>query len=173
MTPQQPLTCADFACLYRAHFAMVKRRAKQLLGCEHLAGDVAQDVFIKFLKYLSKEPDVKNVAGLLYKMAGHSALEKLQEQKRLCLTDDDDRVPDSAPLAHGDHVDLVRVLGQVEPEEALVACYYFVDGHSQEHIAVKLGISRRTVERRLESFTENAQRLVAPVAARQALASIA
>lgn len=156
---RQRVTCADLARIYQERIAMVRRRARQLGLCEYAAEDVAQDVFVKFLKYLQNEPDVENVAGLLYRMATQSAVERLQEGKRtVCMSRES--ADDGGAVLRDQHLDVLRVLERVREEDALVACYYFVDGHSQERIAAELGMSRRTVERRLDSFTACAQKLV-------------
>lgn len=162
-------TSADFARIYTERLAMVRRRAKQLVLNDQLAEDVAQDVFLKFLKYLQTHPDVKNVGGLLYRMATQAAVEKLHEGRRAASLERavDTRVSGST-VTHEQHLDVLRVLNRVSNDEALVACYYFVDGHSQERIAAELGMSRRTVERRLDSFTAYAQKLVGAAARKDA-----
>lgn len=163
-----PLTAADFARIYRERIAMVRRRAKQLVLHDHLADDVAQDVFLKFLKYLQTQHEVKNVGGLLYRMATQASIEKLQESKRAATMERQADVTPSQSVSQEQHMDVWRVLSRVSSDEALVACYYFVDGHSQEHIAEELGMSRRTVERRLDSFTACAQKLIGATARKDA-----
>jgi RNA polymerase sigma-70 factor (ECF subfamily) len=80
------------------------------------------------------------------------------------LAEDLDVVPDARgdrPDAYPDRQLAQAVLSRFDGETQAVAVGVLVDGMEHEEIAAVLGISRRTVSRKLSRFLENARKFIA------------
>ncbi len=150
----------EIAAIYRRHIVMVRRRAGRLLS-PAAAEDVAQEAFIRYIKSRRRGTVEDNTAALLYRIVTNLALNRLRTERsrRDALARE---APRDAEAESGvdARLDVRRVLGQVDLEEARIATYYYVDGMEQEEIATLLGIQRRTVGRRLERFRKQARRIL-------------
>ncbi len=152
----------EFADVYRRHITMVRGRAQRLLG--HEAEDLAQEAFIRFLEYRRAGKREEKTSALLYKVVTNLALNRLRDtQRRAELLERSNPEPVPA-LPQDDRLALRQALGRVDPEQAEIAAYYYVDGLEQQEIAQLLGLQRRTVGRRLERFCQSARKLLTQVA---------
>jgi RNA polymerase sigma-70 factor (ECF subfamily) len=151
---------ADIGELFRRYVAMVRGRALRILGNPALAEDVAQEVFIRYLKRRRAGKVEENTAGMLYRIATNLALNTLRDRKRRREILEGARHELQPEQAQGpeDLLTLRQILARVPKEEARIASYYYVDGMEQDEIATLLDMERRTVGRRLERFRERARK---------------
>ena len=63
--------------------------------------------------------------------------------------------PERVAVDHGD-----RVMSQLDVESRRVAVLYFLDELTQEELAKALGLSRRTIGKRLKALVEQARSLL-------------
>jgi RNA polymerase sigma factor (sigma-70 family) len=151
----------QLAEVYRCCVAMVRRRARQILGSDAGAKDAAQEVFITFMRYCQRRR-VDHVEGLLYQMATGVSLRRLMKQRRSGEQAMDEttesRAFDRNATAPDSRVLLKCILELVDEEQAVFAIYYHVDGISQAEIAALMTVPQRTVSRHLEAFAERARR---------------
>src|SRR6185503_8880734 len=121
---------ASMEALYRTYGSMVLRRARTLLGDDHAAQDMVQEVFMNAIRDGARR---------------RRALER--------------RMPAREPMTESaeDRVGVDELLQQLPRELAEVAIYYYVDQMNQDEIATLLGISERTVRNRLRDFKEAAR----------------
>jgi RNA polymerase sigma-70 factor (ECF subfamily) len=150
--------------LYRLHGPAVYRRCLRLLKEPEAARDATQEVFVKLIRDMERLADRETVLPWIYRVATNHCLNLRRNASR---RGDDAAMPD-LELADPDSADhypdrtLARqVLSRFDASTQAVAVGVLVDGMEQEEVAVVLGISRRTVARRLERFLDGARRFLA------------
>jgi RNA polymerase sigma-70 factor (ECF subfamily) len=142
----------------------VYRRCLKLLRDEEAARDATQDVFVKLVREMERFEDKDNAMAWLYTVATRHCLNVLRDRKRHGGTADQvEELELAAPessLGLPGRVLAQRVLARFDEGTQAVAVGVLVDGMEQEEIASALGISRKTVQRRLERFLEKARTYV-------------
>jgi RNA polymerase sigma-70 factor (ECF subfamily) len=159
---------ARAARLYREHGAVVYRRCLRLLKNADAARDATQEVFMKLVRNLDRLEDRPELLPWLYRVATNHCLNVLRNRARRGETSDAAQyelhanvTPDTLPERH-----LARqILSRFDEETGAIAVGVLVDGMEQEELAQTLGISRRTVARKLERFLDQARKYAARSAA--------
>lgn len=152
----------DISALYRRHISLVRGCALRVLREPAAAEDVAQEVFIRFLRHRERSGSEQDTAAFLYRTSTHLALNRLRDARRRD-TLRSAAVPESepeSPHSPEDGLALRKVLAEADPEQAQIAACYFIHGMEHEEIAEVLGLPRRTIGRRLEKFREHAERML-------------
>jgi RNA polymerase sigma-70 factor (ECF subfamily) len=153
--------------LYREFGPVVYRRCLRLLGDRAAAEDATQEVFVKLLRDVDRLQDRETVLPWIYRVAMNHCLNVRRDARRRGqdgLAEDLDIVPDARgerPDAYPDRQLAQAVLSRFDEETQAVAVGVLVDGMEHEEIASALGISRRTVSRKLSRFVENARKYLA------------
>ena len=153
--------------LYREFGPVVYRRCLRLLGDRAAAEDATQEVFVKLLRDVERLQDRETVLPWIYRVAMNHCLNVRRDARRRGqdgLAEDLDVVPDAQgerPDAYPDRQLAQAVLSRFDEETQAVAVGVLVDGMEHEEIASALGISRRTVSRKLSRFVENARKFLA------------
>ncbi len=153
--------------LYRDFGPVVYRRCLRLLRDRAAAQDATQEVFLKLLGNLEKLQDRETVLPWIYRVATNHCLNLRRDVLRRgeeAAEEDERALPPSAQGRSTDAVldwNLARsLLVRFDSETQAVAVGVFVDGMNHDEVAEALGISRRTVSRRLERFVESARRFI-------------
>jgi RNA polymerase sigma-70 factor (ECF subfamily) len=149
--------------LYALYGPAVYRRCLKLLRDREAAQDATQDVFVKLVREMERFEDRENAMGWLYTVATRHCLNVLRERKRHGERDQVDELELAAPESPSGMPGRVlarAVLARFDEGTQAVAVGVLVDGMEQEELASALGISRKTVQRRLERFLEKARALV-------------
>jgi len=136
--------------LYRSHGPIVLRRARALLGDEHEAQEVLQEIFASLLHKPQQLHGVESLAGFFYQATTHRCLNLLRDRRtgaRLLRG-----VPARGPIpANAEALAEVRsVLAQLSEQVAAAVVYHHLDGMTHAEIAGLLGCSRRQVGYLLE-----------------------
>jgi RNA polymerase sigma-70 factor (ECF subfamily) len=153
--------------LYRELGPVVYRRCLRLLGDRAAAEDATQEVFVKLLRDMDRLNDRETVLPWVYRVAMNHCLNVRRDARRRGqdgLAEDLEVVPDAragGPDAYPDRQLAQAVLSRFDEETQAVAVGVLVDGMEHEEIAAVLGISRRTVSRKLGRFLENARKFIA------------
>jgi RNA polymerase sigma-70 factor (ECF subfamily) len=118
---------------------------------------------VRLVRDLDRLADRETVLPWIYRVATNHCLNVRRNAAR---RGDEAELPD---LELADPVGLAglhdgmmarRVLARFDRATQVVAVGILVDGMEQEEVAAVLGVSRRTVARRLERFLERARRLL-------------
>ena len=155
------------ARLYRELGPVVYRRCLRLLGDRAAAEDATQEVFVKLLRDMDRLKDRETVLPWVYRVAMNHCLNLRRDARRRGqdgMAEDLDVLPDAhaeGPDAYPDRQLAQAVLSRFDGETQAVAVGVLVDGMEHEEIAAVLGISRRTVSRKLARFLENARKFIA------------
>lgn len=149
---------ASMEALYRTYGSMVLRRARTLLGDEHAAQDMVQEVFMKAIRAFPSFRGESSLTTWLYQVTTNHCLNAIRDgaRRRRAL---ERRMPLRDPVAESaeDRVGVDELLQQLPRELAEVAIYYYVDQMNQDEIATLLGVSERTVRNRLRDFKHAAR----------------
>ena len=153
--------------LYRDFGPVVYRRCLRLLGDRAAAQDATQEVFVKLLGNMEQLQERDTVLPWIYRVATNHCLNLLRDARR---RGEEAETENPKALAAADgparpdaFVDweLARsVLSRFDGDTQAVAVGVFVDGMNHDEVADVLGISRRTVSRKLERFVEGAWRFL-------------
>ncbi|MET3678291.1 MULTISPECIES: sigma-70 family RNA polymerase sigma factor [Pseudomonas] len=146
----------EVALLYQAHHRWLSGWLRSRVGCSEHAADLAQDTFVRLLRarQLSplKEPRayLSSIArGLMIDQFRRRALERAYQESLAHLPEaevpsEEDRLVILDTLARLD-----RALHQLKPRARQAFLLAQLDGLSIVQIALRLGVSRATVERDL------------------------
>jgi RNA polymerase sigma-70 factor (ECF subfamily) len=151
---------SDATTLYRRHYLMVRNRAASILNDDALAEDVAQEVFLKFIKTGNRYGADDNIPGILYVMSTRLSLNRLRSRKNHALLQEESVGAGRQAEHLESDLDLQSLLQRIPLEDQVIARYYFAEGMSQEEIAEVMEVSRRTVSYRLQKLGERLRQLV-------------
>jgi RNA polymerase sigma-70 factor, ECF subfamily len=154
---------SQVARLYREFGPLVYRRCLRLLGDKAGADDATQEVFVKLLRDIDRLQDRATLVPWIYRVATNHCLNLRRNARR---HGDDALAGDLEVVAleGGDRPDAYperqlaqAVLSRFDGVTQAVAVGVFVDGMEHEEVAKLLGISPRTVSRKLARFVERAR----------------
>src|SRR5512137_565183 len=153
MEPAQ--TSNQVSRLYTEVGPAVYRRCLRLLGSRAAAEDATQEVFVKLLRDMDRLQDRETVLPWIFRVATNHCL-NLRRDARGRGQEGDPEDLDVVPDARGDGPDAYpdrhlaqAILSRFDGETQAVAVGVLVDGMEHEEVAAVLGISRRTVSRKL------------------------
>ncbi len=151
--------------LYREYGPVVYRRCVRLLGDREAARDATQEVFLRLLAARDELGDGDHALRWIYRVATHHCLNLRRDRTRRLRvvggsTDDALDVAGGSGAAFPERRLAQQVLGRFDPTTQAIAVGALVDGMEREEIAGALGISRRTVHRKLTRFLAGARRLL-------------
>jgi RNA polymerase sigma-70 factor (ECF subfamily) len=156
---------AELEALYRSYGPLVRRRARSILGDDLEAQDAVQEVFVRVIGAMGEFRRQSQPSTWLYRITTNLCLNRIRDTRRrrdhlTRIGEETARAPRAPGLPPEARATLQRVLGELDPELAEIAVFYYVDEMDQAEIARILGVSRRTIGYRLDRFREEAQRLV-------------
>ncbi len=149
--------------LYREYGPVVYRRCVRLLGDRESARDATQEVFVKLLREERLVGDGDDVLPWIYRVTTHHCLNlRRSGAARLCAANGAEplEVAAGAVAPFPERRLAQQVLARFDPTTQAVAVGVLVDGMEREEVAGALGISRRTVHRKLARFLSGARRLL-------------
>jgi RNA polymerase sigma-70 factor (ECF subfamily) len=149
--------------LYREYGPAVYRRCLRLLRDREAARDATQEVFVKLVRDASRLEDPDTALPWIWRVATNHCLNLLRDARRRGETVDDGalELAAGAPAPLGDRQLARDVLSRFDVETQAIAVGVLVDGMEHEEIAAALGVSRKTVHRRLQRFLERARGFLA------------
>lgn len=153
------------ARLYREYGPAVYRRCVRLLRDREAARDATQEVFVKLVRDASALEGRETALPWIYRVATNHCLNLLRNAERR----GERELPDGLAVAAGqgspdafpDRHLAQRVLSRFDAATQAIAVGVLVDGMEHDEVARVLGISRRTVGRKLQRFLEKARAFLA------------
>ncbi len=152
------------ARLYREHGPAVYRRCLRLLRDREAARDATQEVFVKLVRDMKRLEDRETALPWIYRVATNHCL----NLRRDAIRRGEDPLEPALEVSGAAAADLYperqlaqRVLSRFDRITQAIAVGVFVDGMEREELAAALGISRRTVTRKLGRFLGNARKILA------------
>ena len=156
----------QIAALYRQWGPVVYRRCLRVLRDREEARDATQHVFLQLLRHKERfDADPSEAIAWMQRVATNVSLSRVREGRRRstkleALSYDD--APGPLPEEALRDRDAARhVLDHVDAPSRELALSVLVGEQSHEEAATRLGVSSKTVQRRLRHFVERARRLLA------------
>lgn len=153
----------EVAALYQKYGPAVYRRCYTLLRDREAAQDATQEVFGKLLRDQERLAGRDDVLPWIWRVATNHCLNVRRNARRR----GEEEMPDELAVNDIVSVDQVperqlaqQVLSRFDAETQAVAVGVLVDGMEHQEVADVLGISRRTVLRKLDKFLVNARKYV-------------
>lgn len=148
------VTRAEIAELYAAHGYGLFRRCYSWLGDQAGAQDAVQEVFVRALRAGEGFRGEASVKTWLSRIADHHCLDLLRRERRSPVALGVEPPPwigddDGEAIA-----DVRRLMDGLPRADRRLAILYYVDRLTQNEIAGELGVSRRTVNKRLRDLGE-------------------
>lgn len=163
----------EVAALYRRYIPMVRSRCRQLLGYRDTVDDVAQEVFVNFIKHRNRNLVADNPGGLLYVMTTRLCMDRLRTAYRRSsvfidttrpgedMARPEPKLDQSAEIPDVDkRLAMEKAMSLLSEEERSVGTSYYVHGLSQLEISESLRMPARTVSRRIEQFRDRMRTLL-------------
>lgn len=150
----------EAARLYRDFGPVVYRRCLRLLRDREAARDATQEVFVRLVQDIGRFDDRERAIAWIYRVATNHCLNLLRDARRhgeSPLDPDLELAPGEARGAFPERRLAQEVLSRFDEATRAVAVGTFVDGMEREELAAALGISRRTVSRKLGRFLAQAR----------------
>src|SRR6478752_10584393 len=114
-------TKLDVGAIYREYYVMVWGQALRVLGDKSAADDVAQDVFVKYLKGRQDGETERGSSASLFRMATSLALKRLRDGRRP-VTGPAEAFATSA----GNEAAMRRMLQRARGVGGQIAVYYYL-----------------------------------------------
>ena len=151
------------ARLYREYGPAVYRRCLRLLHDREAAQDATQEVFVRLVRNMSRLEDRGDALPWIYRVTTNHCLNVLRDSGRHgedVLAPEIEDAGRPAVDALPDRRLAQELLGRFDASTQAVVVGVFVDGMEREEIAAALGISKRTVSRKLERFLSSSRRFM-------------
>ncbi|WP_141621377.1 RNA polymerase sigma factor [Myxococcus sp. AB036A] len=154
---------------YRRYGEPVYRRCQRLLGDDALAWDTTQEVFLRVHAHLKQVRAASSPLSWMLTVADRQCFSLLRRRRTEATSAltlrapmwDVHAPPDAAMERLLVEADLVRhVLAHCPEDVQRVVAHRFFDELEQEQIALLLDVSRKTVQRKLQTFFDTARRLL-------------
>jgi RNA polymerase sigma factor (sigma-70 family) len=155
------------ASLYERYGFLLRRRCLLLLRDEALADDALQDAFVRLLKQGDAIELADRPLRLLYRVIDTTCFDHLRRRRvrRVEEPAADDPVGSHPDVSLEIRDAALRLLDSLSDPDRRIAVLAFVDGMTQGEIADEVGLSRVTVNKRVESLRVRAASLFRALAA--------
>lgn len=151
--------------LYRRFGPVVYRRCVRLLGDRDQARDATQEVFVKLLRQPGRFDDAQAAVPWVMTVATNHCLHVLRDHRRRTarhaeIAREQDAVVASPEQAHARRQQAAEALGGADPLTREIVEGVVMQEREQQEVAGDLGISSKTVTRRLHRFLDAARKLL-------------
>jgi RNA polymerase sigma-70 factor (ECF subfamily) len=150
--------------LFIKYGATVFRRCRRLLGDDDRARDAVQEVFLKVVTRGETFRGDASPLTWIYGIATRHCLQQLRNQhrRREKLERLGQEPPPGPSIAPIDRLAIGRAMSELDPLTVEIAVLRHVDAMTLEEVAEVTGVSRKTVQKRLERFKKKAGAALLP-----------
>jgi RNA polymerase sigma factor (sigma-70 family) len=160
------MTEDEVARLYRDYGYVVFRRCVVYLGDPSAAQDAVQEVFVRALRAAAEFRGDADPRAWLCRVADQWCVDVLRGRQRNAALSDSSReafeVAIQAAVSDDDRESLLTVrqlLAGLDLDSVRLAVLHYVDELTQEELAKEIGVSSRTIDKRLQQLHDHARSL--------------
>lgn len=157
MSSAGPIDEAVIAAAYERYGHALYRRCLRLVGNEQDARELLQECFYQFWRRRDRFEGKSSMFTYLYRIATNLAIDRLR--RRSTAGHQQELEEAKRPSANGGperqtiaSAELAALTEGLDEETVTIAVMSHVDGLTQDEIAETLGLSRRTIGKRLKRF---------------------
>jgi RNA polymerase sigma-70 factor (ECF subfamily) len=148
----------EVAALYAKYGFFLRRRCRTILRDDALADDALQEAFVKVMRAGSSIREAEEPLRWLYRVVDHCCFDALRKRRRAAETPENHEGSSAHPSVGLELRDAVlRLIGTFDEKQMRIAMLLFVDGLSQGEIAEEVGVSRVTVNKRIQAIRAGAE----------------
>jgi RNA polymerase sigma-70 factor (ECF subfamily) len=152
------LTTEEISALYEKYGFFLLRRCRAILRDTALADDALQEAFVKVLRAGGGVRAADEPLRWLYRVVDHCCFDALRRRRRSVETSCDEEGAGVHPSVQIELRDAVQqLLGALDEQEMRIAVLLFFDGMSQGEIAEEVGVSRVTVNKKVQTIRARAE----------------
>jgi len=138
-----PMTETEFRAFYDRTSPRLWSYLRRVGGSEHLADDLLQDTYVRFLGSSFRGGDEGQTMAYLYRIATNLVRDHARKHRRERLLD---AVPESAAAPRAEaRLDMQRLFARLRPRERALLWLAHVQGLSHKEIALQTGVGERSV----------------------------
>jgi RNA polymerase sigma factor (sigma-70 family) len=154
-----PLRPEEAALLYEKYGFFLLRRCRTLLRDAPSADDALQQAFEQILRSGSAVKQAGAPLRWLYRVVDRCCYDVLRRRRRSIESSGGDELGETAHPAVDIEVRdaVLKLLGTMSEQEMQIAVLLFVDGMSQGEIADEVGVSRVTVNKKIQALRARAE----------------
>jgi len=149
--------------LYKQFGPVVYRRCLRLLSDREAARDATQEVFVKLLKNPERLQEGPAALPWIFGVATNHCLNQRRDARRRA----DKLQGAELETSAGGHAESLpdralsaEILARADPATRAIAVGVLVEEKEQQEVAAELGVSRKTVSRKLDRFLVNARKFL-------------
>ncbi len=151
------LTAEEIAVLYEKYGFFLLRRCRSILRDAELADDALQEAFVKIMRGGAAVREAHEPLRWLYRVVDRCCFDALRRRRRSIETRGDEQGASAHPAIQIELREAVqRLLGTLDEQEMRIAVLLFMDGLSQGEIAAEVGVSRVTVNKKVQAIRARA-----------------
>jgi RNA polymerase sigma-70 factor (ECF subfamily) len=145
--------------LYERFGPAISRRCRRLLRDEVAADDATQEVFLRLVRHGGALSTRSDLLPWLYRVASNHCYNVLRQARGHAEAPFDAvEEPSYTPVRSAPASRLMRqVLSRFDEATQAIAVGIIVEGMEAEELARQMGVSRRTISRKLDRFLEKAR----------------
>jgi RNA polymerase sigma-70 factor (ECF subfamily) len=145
------------SALYARYGVLLRRRCRTILRDEALAEDALQEAFVKVLRSEGGLAGVEEPLRWLYRVVDRCCFDALRRRRRSIESPGEE---DGGGVHPGVEIELrdaaMRLLSTFSEDEMQITLMLFVDGMAQGEIAEEMGVSRVTVNKKIQAIRARA-----------------
>jgi RNA polymerase sigma-70 factor (ECF subfamily) len=151
------LAAEEVSALYVKYGFFLRRRCRTILRDDALADDALQEVFVKIMRGGAPVREVGEPLRWLYRVVDRCCFDALRRRRRTVDAPSDHEAAGAHPGVAIELRDAVlRLLGTFDEQQMQIALLLVVDGLSQGEIAEEVGVSRVTVNKKIQAIRAGA-----------------
>lgn len=151
--------------LYARFGPVVFRRCCLLLGDRTEAEDLLQDVFVRLAERRHQFRGESDILTFIYRIATNLCLNRLRYERHRhpkAIAKAPEPQVFEGPAIEG-RLTIARLFEALEPRDVQIAVFAYFDGMTQPEIAEVLGLSDRTIRKRMRHIELVARQLIGPI----------
>jgi RNA polymerase sigma-70 factor (ECF subfamily) len=152
------LRTEEVSALYAKYGFFLLRRCRTILRDAALADDALQEAFVKVMRGGAAIREADEPLRWLYRVVDRACFDALRKRRRSVESPSDDEGETAHPSVAIEARDAVlRLVGTLDEDEMRIAIHLVVDGMSQGEIAEEVGVSRVTVNKKVQAIRARAE----------------